>query len=95
MSSVPAAAPRPRPAPPPAPDLRQPDRTDAEAEQRHWLGEAEGLKVSLTGARAKLAQMDQITARRAHIGLGIPTFPEVAARTVTTPTTLLPSKEPR
>ena len=38
----------------------------AEAESHRWLGEAEGLKVSLAGARAKLAQMDQITARRSH-----------------------------
>jgi len=54
----------------------------AEAEQHHWLGEAEGLKVSLTGARAKLAQMDQITTRRSHVGLGMPTFLDVAGRTV-------------
>jgi hypothetical protein len=53
----------------------------AEAEQHRWLGEAEGLKVSLAGARAKLAQMDQITARR-QVGLGMPTFPDIAARTI-------------
>ena len=34
----------------------------AEAESHHWYGEAEGLKVSLVGANAKLAQMDQISA---------------------------------
>jgi Phage integrase family len=56
-----------------------------EAEAHRWLGEAEGLKVSLAGARAKLAQMDQITARRTHtIQLGIPTFTDAAARTSTT-----------
>jgi hypothetical protein len=33
----------------------------AEAESHRWLGEAEGLKVSLAGARAKLDEMDQIT----------------------------------
>jgi hypothetical protein len=65
----------------------------AEAEQRRWLGEAEGLKVSLAGARAKLAQMDEITARRGPVGLGMPAFPHVAARTVTTPTTLPIGKE--
>jgi Phage integrase family len=59
-----------------------------EAEQRRWLGEAEGLKVSLAGARGKLAQMDQITIHRGPTGLGIPTFPEVAGRVVTTPATL-------
>src|SRR5262249_52453933 len=65
----------------------------AEAEQHRWLGEAEGLKVSLASARAKLAQMDQITTRRT-VGLGIPTFPDVAARTVTTPTTLNNAPQP-
>ena len=57
----------------------------AEAESSHWLGEAEGLKVSLAGARHKLAQMDQITARRATaVSLGIPAFPDAAGRTITT-----------
>ena len=57
----------------------------AEAEASHWLGEAEGLKVSLAGARHKLAQMDQITARRATaVSLGMPAFPHAAGRTVTT-----------
>ena len=57
----------------------------AEAEASHWLGEAEGLKVSLAGARQKLAQMDQITTRRAAaVHLGIPAFPDAAGRTVTT-----------
>jgi hypothetical protein len=36
----------------------------AEAETHRWFGEAEGLKVSLAGARSKLAQMDQISVRR-------------------------------
>jgi integrase-like protein len=65
----------------------------AEAEQHRWLGEAEGLKVSLAGAQAKLTQMHEITARRGPVGLGIPTFPNVAARTVTTPTTLPANEE--
>jgi Phage integrase family len=59
-----------------------------EAEERYWLGEAEGLKVSLAGARAKLAQMDQISARRGPVGLGVPAFRDVASRAVTTPVTL-------
>ena len=58
----------------------------AEAEKARWLGEAEGLKVSLAGARDKLAQMDQIAARRsATITLGMPSFADAAGRTVTTP----------
>jgi hypothetical protein len=67
-----------------------------EAEQQHWLGEAEGLKVSLAGARHKLTQMDEITARRrssAH--LGMPAFPDVAGRAVTTPAALAASEETR
>jgi hypothetical protein len=32
--------------------------------------------------------MDEITARRGPVGLGIPTFPDVASRTVTTPAAL-------
>jgi integrase-like protein len=56
----------------------------AEAESHRWLGEAEGLKVSLVGARDKLVQMDQISARRAQtVHLGIPTFADAAGRTST------------
>ena len=54
----------------------------AEAESHRWYGEAEGLKVSLTGANAKLAQMDQISASRAEtVQLGIPSFADTAGRT--------------
>lgn len=51
-----------------------------EAEAHRWLGEAEGLKVSLAGARAKFAEMDQITARRTATQLGLPTFTQAAGR---------------
>jgi hypothetical protein len=52
-----------------------------EAQTKRWLGEAEGLKVSLAGAQDKLAQMDQITARRtAAVDLGVPTFTDAAGR---------------
>ena len=54
----------------------------AEAESHHWYGEAEGLKVSLAGANAKLTQMDQISASRTTtVQLGIPSFTDTAART--------------
>jgi len=54
----------------------------AEAETHRWFGEAEGLKVSLAGARSKLAEMDQISARRSTaVHLGIPSFSEAADRT--------------
>jgi Phage integrase family len=67
-----------------------------EAEQQHWLGEAEGLKVSLAGARHKLARMDEITARRTGITqLGMPAFPDLAGRAVTTPAAPPASKEAR
>ena len=56
----------------------------AEAEANRWLGEAEGLKVSLAGATQKLAQMDQITARRDGTHLGMPAFPDVAGRAAST-----------
>ncbi|MGP5033180.1 hypothetical protein ACTXJG_17415 [Glutamicibacter arilaitensis] len=52
-----------------------------EAESHRWLGEAEGLKVSLAGANAKLAEMDQITARRTTTQLGMPSFTLAAGRT--------------
>ena len=53
-----------------------------EADRERWLGEAEGLKISLAGANIKLAQMDMQTNRRnATVGLGIPTFGETAGRT--------------
>ena len=53
----------------------------AEAETNRWFGEVEGLKVSLAGARDKLAQMDQITTNRnTAVHLGIPTFSDAAGR---------------
>jgi hypothetical protein len=65
----------------------------AEAESQRWLGEAEGLKVSLAGARTKLEQMDQIEARRTStVHLGIPSFTDTAGRTITTSPT--PSSRP-
>ena len=55
-----------------------------EAEHRGWLGEVEGLKVSLAGAEQKLAQLDQ-RARRTTINLGLPTFGDIATRTTPLP----------
>ena len=53
----------------------------AEAEREGWHGEAEGLKVSLAGADAKLAQFDQMARRAATTFLGMPAFDEIAGRT--------------
>ncbi|WP_405814259.1 hypothetical protein OG241_06680 [Streptomyces sp. NBC_01390] len=61
----------------------------AEAEREGWLGEVEGLQVSLAGARDKLAQLgaDQ-TRTRLALDLGIPTFRHVAGREGTSPSSL-------
>ncbi len=67
----------------------------AEAEAHRWFGEAEGLKVSLAGAHAKLAQMDQITANRTKtVQLGIPSFTDAAGRTTSDPTRLPTASQP-
>ena len=53
----------------------------AEAETNRWFSEVEGVKVSLAGARDKLAQMDQIATRcDTAVHLGIPTFSDAAGR---------------
>ena len=51
----------------------------AEADRENWLGEVEGLKVSLAGSEQKL---DQRARRAATVNLGIPTFRDVAGRIV-------------
>jgi integrase len=50
-----------------------------EARREGWLGEVEGLQISLAGARAKLAQLDQMAlpSPRTPINLGIPTRAQV------------------
>jgi hypothetical protein len=44
----------------------------AEAEREGWLGEAEGLKISLAGAEEKLAQIDRRARPAATVALGMP-----------------------
>ncbi|MFF2580064.1 hypothetical protein [Streptomyces goshikiensis] len=60
----------------PQEDLLDPVRVGmpalAEAEREGWLGEIEGLKVSLAGAEDKLAQIDR-QSQKATISLGMPT----------------------
>jgi integrase len=54
----------------------------AEALREGWLGEAEGLKVSLAAAENKLAQVDGLVARRREaVSLGMPSFPDIVGRT--------------
>jgi integrase len=55
----------------------------AEAQREGWPGEVEGLKVSLTGAKQKLTQLDDRDRRAATVSLGIPAFRDIAGRTVT------------
>ncbi|MET8029017.1 site-specific integrase [Streptomyces avermitilis] len=52
----------------------------AEAEREGWLGEIEGLQVSLASAEEKLVHLDAQQARRKTVDLGIPTFDQIAAR---------------
>ena len=61
----------------------------AEAEQQGWLGEAEGLRVSLADAEAKLAERGR---RASVINLGIPAFREIAGRTAAQPVRSSPWK---
>jgi integrase len=51
----------------------------AEAEHEGWLGEVEGLRVSLAGANDKLTQMDRPTTGTVH--LGMPALPGPIIRT--------------
>jgi hypothetical protein len=55
----------------------------AEAEREGWLGEIEGLKVSLAGTEDKLAQIGTALQREDQaVHLGMPAFPEIAGRSV-------------
>ncbi|MFG3552173.1 tyrosine-type recombinase/integrase [Streptomyces sp. NPDC047725] len=45
----------------------------AEAEREGWLGEVEGLRVSLAGTEDKLSQIDRRRDHRIVVDLGIPT----------------------
>jgi integrase len=46
----------------------------AEAERDGWLGEVEGLRISLAGANDKLAQIDKHTNATGTVNLGMPTL---------------------
>jgi hypothetical protein len=62
----------------------------AEARNHGWLGEADGLQISLAGARQKLDQLDQMTAAHStSVHLGMPTFPQIAGRSTTIQTPVL------
>ncbi|MEE1745664.1 hypothetical protein [Streptomyces sp. JV184] len=66
---------------------RQPDRRITEAQREGWRGEVEGLQIGLAGAEEKLAQLDNLIARRSTTAsLGMPTIAGTAIRTTGTPT---------
>ncbi|MEV6949085.1 hypothetical protein AB0N07_45705 [Streptomyces sp. NPDC051172] len=56
-----------------------------EAEREGWLGEMEGLEISLAGAQDKLAQLDAEKTRQRTIDLGMPTFSNLVGRTGSSP----------
>lgn len=54
----------------------------SEAEREGWLGEAEGLRVSLAAADEKITQLDARQERKkSPIFLGVPSFDQVVGRT--------------
>jgi hypothetical protein len=56
----------------------------AEAVREGWLGEVEGLQVSLAGAQDKLDQIDATVRRNATATqLGMPSFGQVVGRAPT------------
>jgi hypothetical protein len=48
----------------------------AEAQREGWLGEVEGLQVSLAGANDKLAQLDRRARNHTTVDLGVPVLVE-------------------
>jgi len=54
----------------------------AEARRQGWLGDVEGLQISLHGARQKLEQVDQIVEHRRSVPLGLPSFGDSVGRNV-------------
>ncbi|MET7298869.1 site-specific integrase [Embleya sp. NPDC005575] len=55
----------------------------AEAERENWLGEAEGLKVSLAGAEQKLGDLTERNRRATSVNLGMPAFRDIVGHTIT------------
>lgn len=54
-----------------------------EAKREGWLGEVEGLQVSLAAARQKLAHLDERAAHATIVNLGVPDFSDVTGRDIT------------
>jgi hypothetical protein len=58
----------------------------AEAHDHGWLGDIEGLTISLTTANDKLADLDKLATRQNTVHLGMPSLDRLVARTVTATT---------
>ncbi|MER7955248.1 hypothetical protein ABTY94_10950, partial [Streptomyces sp. NPDC096030] len=54
----------------------------AEAQREGWLGEVEGLEISLAGAEGKLTQLEAAH-KPSVVHLGLPTFGQIAGRSTT------------
>ena len=60
----------------------------AEAEREGWTGEADGLKISLAAAEAKIAEATALDARQSTAAdLGMPAYRDIAGRVTATGTT--------
>jgi hypothetical protein len=58
----------------------------AEARQHRWLGEVDGLTISLAGAEQKLAQLDELATRARTVHLGMPHLTDLVGRALTAET---------
>jgi hypothetical protein len=65
--------------------VRYPESGRLATRREGWLGEVDGLQISLNGARQKLAQLDQIATKTTSTELGMPTFTQIAGRSVPPP----------
>ncbi|MGW8331179.1 hypothetical protein ACWGLE_25180 [Streptomyces sp. NPDC055897] len=55
----------------------------AEAESEGWLGEVEGLSVSLDAADQKISQLDERDSRKTSpVFIGVPVFERITGRTI-------------
>lgn len=58
------------------------DRID-EAHTQGWLGDIEGLTVSLSAANDKLDDLDRLTTRKTTVHLGMPGIDSLVGRSIT------------
>lgn len=68
-------------------------RTWSAGECSSWLGEVEGLKVSLAGAEDKRAQIDQRSQPTNPVNIGMPTFARITETNLPTSPSVRPSHD--